>query len=193
MLNSSSLHLYLHKDKDLNEKNRGIFFFINLFLYPILLYILSSVFKRIISIREFIFDKIYESEVIKSDKDYKGKKNEGKKSLKLHNIKTEISKYLNQKKGICSILFLVCGSIFILFNCYLVTCFCSVYNNSISCLCVNIIMSVLSGFILTLVLFAISSFLRYMSIKISNENLYNISRWLNPTYMMYKKNYFSSE
>ena len=193
MFNSSSLHLYLHKDKDLNEKYRGVFFFINLFLYPILFYILSSVFKRITSIREFIFDKIYECQVIKSDKDYKGKKNEPKKNLKLHEIKTEVSKYLNQKKGIRSILFLVGSSIFVLFNCYLVTCFCSVYNNSIFCLIVNIIMSVLFGFILTLILFALSSFLRYKSIKISYEIFYNISRWLNPTYVMYKNNYFSCE
>jgi hypothetical protein len=198
MFNTSSLHLYIDKDIDLIEKNKGAFKFVNLFLCPILFYLLSSVFKFLTSIREFMYDKLNESYEIKANRNLKL----GVKILKIHDIKTEISKLINSNNKIVNKYFI--GTlIFLIFNCCLVTCFCSIYDNSIDCLVLNIFMSLLLEIIITLSLFALSSLLRYIAIQmgkipelqastevekqVNAKEIYNASRFLNPTYIMYEK------
>ena len=197
MFNTSSLHLYIDKDIDLIEKNKGAFKFVNLFLCPILFYLLSSVFKFLTSIREFMYDKLNESHEIKANRNLKL----GVKILKIHDIKTEISKLINSNNKIVNKYFI--GTlIFLIFNCCLVTCFCSIYDNSIDCLVLNIFMSLLLEIIITLSLFALSSLLRYIAIQkgkipdlhastevekqVNAKEIYNASRFLNPTYIMYE-------
>ena len=189
MSTSSSLHLYKDKDKDL-EDNRGKYRFINIFIYPILFYIFSSFFKKCTSIREFRYDKINEAVDIENNNNL----TEGERILQLHELKTEASKLIKFKEGIFPIICFVICLTFLIFNCCLVTFFCSVYNNSIDCLFLNIFVSFVGALFITLFIFFLSSLLRYISLhKINNcaNIVYDISRCLNPTYVMYRINIFS--
>ena len=180
---SSSLHLYKDRDKDLKEKFSVGCFLVNFILYPLLFYAISTIFKKIVSYREFIYNKSCTLNDIELSKEYNLKK--GKKKLKIHDIQSKTSKLLNFRSGKWSFIYFGICLVFLIFNCYFVTCFTGVYNNSIDCLFLNIFMSAIFSIIFTLSIFALSALLRIMGLNKENNKYYDGSRWLNPTYVLY--------
>ena len=184
---SSSLHLYKDRDKDLKEKFSVGCFLVNFILYPLLFYAISTIFKKIVSYREFIYNKSCTLNDIELSKEYKLKK--GKKKLKIHDIQSKTSKLLNFRSGKWSFIYFGICLVFLIFNCYFVTCFTGVYNNSIDCLFLNIFMSAIFSIIFTLSIFALSAILRRSGLDKENNKCYEVSRWLNPTYVLYGYGY----
>ena len=88
MYNSSTHHLYMDRDFDLKEQLEGKALIVNI-IVPFLIYILTCIIKKMTSIKEFINDRNNEVEMITDDLKW------GKKILKAHDIKTKVSKFLN--------------------------------------------------------------------------------------------------
>ena len=184
MYNLSGLHLYVGRDKSFNEKFNLNSFALNI-LIPSLIYIFTSYIKETISVREFIYDIMYEYGEI--DKQIQNDNFEEKKiALKTHDLKTEISKNKNKILDNTEKL-LRRGIIFIVLIWYVSICFCGLYENSASCLIINTLISILFTSIFTLAMFIFSAIFRFIGIKSKNESLFNISTFLNPSYRMYSK------
>ena len=186
MLDSSLLHLYVGRDKDLGEKFEGTSFAINISI-PSLMYIVISLVKKRVSLNEFIYDKLDEyreicKEICKNDNEKK------KQILKMHSIQTDVSKFKNKTESNTTFIFVV-GIIFLIINWYVATCFCGIYENSFSCLITNALMSMIFTFILTLILYIISSIFRYFAKKKKMIALYSLSTLLNPCYILYVNEY----
>ena len=182
MYNSSTHHLYMDRDFDLKEQLEGKALIVNI-IVPFLVYILTCIIKKMTSIKEFINDRNNEVEMITDDLKW------GKKILKAHDIKTKVSKFLNNMNDWGGELFFF-GLIFLILNFYVITCFCGIYNNSFDCLLVNTCMSMIFTFIITLVLFAVSVGIRcYWGNKDDKNKMtsvaFGLSSCLNPFYVMY--------
>lgn len=175
MFNSSSLHLYIDRDYDLKEKLEAKYFFINIMI-PFLIYIPTCIFKKIISIKEFMYDISY--------KLHKNENNEKLKENGYNSIKKDLEFFISKTEKHSKWLFIV-GIIFLFFNWYFVTCFCGIYENSIDCLILNIFVSLIFSLIFSLGLFIFSSGLRFYGISNKNILIYYISALFNPTYLMY--------
>ena len=184
MLNSSSLHLYVRKDKDTFVFSS---FLINIFI-PALLYIPISIIKRLISIKEFRIDKIYEYYCVKIDKNL----NKKQKKLKIHDIDTIVKKFREIYKERSFMLFII-GSVFLIFNWYLMTCFCGIYVNSFGCLLSNTLISFIFAMVIYTIIFLISSFCRKNSLSQKKEYQFTIAKYLNPTYILYNEKLYNEE
>ena len=181
MFNSSSLHLFIDQDNDLEEKTKGNYFFLNI-LISCLLYYATSKIKKWTSIKEFINDKKYQYIKLLNKKKLK----EGEFHISLHDLITDISKFKNKKDYHAKILF-ICGIIFLFFNWYYITCFLGIYENSYDCLILNVFFSLMFTLIFTLFVFAISSILRYIGRGSKIETLFRISQLLNPINNFYNE------
>ena len=181
MFNSSSLHLFIDQDTDLKEKTKGKYFFLNI-LIPSLLYYITSIIKKMTSIKEFIYDKIYQFEKVSNN----GKLNKGEKNIRMHDLITDVSKFKNKKEKDAKKVFLS-GIIFLIINWYFITCFLGIYENSYDCLILNVFISLIFTLIFTLIVFIISSILRYLGIKLQSERLFDISLFLNPINNFYNE------
>jgi len=190
MTKNLSLHLYKDRDKYLHETMDGKSFIIMNLILPLIVYICVLFIRRSISIKEFLQYQRYKLGQI-------GKKDKigPEEILKLHALQTDISKFKNKNQYIEK-WYIIIGLIFLAFNWYLTSCFCGIYENSIDCLTMNVFMSMIFCIIFTLVFFLISSFIR---IWFKNRELFKISRWLNPTYLLFgeirhngRKNAFGS-
>ena len=184
MYNLSGLHLYVGRDKSFNEKFNLNSFALNI-LIPSLIYIFTSYIKETISVREFLYDIMYEYEEIEMEIQ-NDNFDEKKITLKTHDIKTEISKNKNKIFDNTQKLFRR-GIIFIVLIWYVSICFCGLYENSASCLIINTLISILFTFIFTLAILTFSSIFRFIGIKRKVESLFYISTFLNPSYRMYSK------
>ena len=106
--------------------------------------------------------------------------------LRLDDIEKQITKFKNlmdywEKKVFRG------GCIFLLFNFYLTTCFCRIYQNSISCLISNTVMSITFTNCIIFILLLLSAILRIYGL--SNEGLmtFSIFTLFNPTFRLYGK------
>ena len=183
MLDSSLLHLYTGRDKSLGETLKGSSLVINIFI-PSLMFIFISLVKKRVSIKEFIYDKMIELREIIEEK----KMDETKMILRMHDIKTDISKFKNEVNYNTRIIFLG-GLIFLVINWYVLTCFCGIYENSVFCLITNTIMSILFSIILTIIIFIVAAFCRYLYIKKGYELAFTLYSKLNPSYLLYANKY----
>ncbi len=122
------------------------------------------------------------------DEKYKKTKEQNEKDelkystlLKLHIIQTKLSKLQNENRKRRFKIFMVTESI-ILFTGYYTSTFLRVYKNSISCLTVNTLLSLLSSIIVYLIMLLISTIFRqiYNCCKCCCI-IYYLSRYLNPS------------
>ena len=187
MVDSSLLHLYVGKDKSLQEKFEGGSFAINIFI-PFLAYILTSFVKQKVSLNQFIYDKLYKYKELCNQLEKKKKEDRNKIILKMHDIKTDVSKFKNEVDYNTTFITMA-GGIFLIINWYVCSCFCGIYENSTSCLITNTLMSMIFTFIITIILYLASSVLRYISIKEKKITLFSLSTLLNPSYVMYVDKY----
>ena len=106
----------------------------------------------------------------------------GNKKRKYENEKSEIEKKFShlcpKYKKIVIIYFLI-GFVFLGFNWYMMTSFCSVYKNSGKKLIVNSIISILSSFTLPFILGFIPTMLGYLTKKFNNEKLFKAYKFVN--------------
>ena len=168
MFNSSSLHLFIDQDTDLEEKTKGKYIFLNI-LVPSLLYYVTSKIKKRTSIKEFICDKNYQYEKVFNDPKIK----DGEKNIRIHDLITDVSKFKNEKEQDTNTVLLY-GIIFLIFNWYFITCFLGIYENSYDCLILNVFISLIFTLIFTLIVFVFSSILRYLGIKLYKYLLFRI-------------------
>ena len=184
MFNTSLLHLYIGKDPDF-ENSRPIYVVMNLLVPFLLLYIPIMLLKKITSIREFIYEQIYEFGIVVDA--YENKKiNPAQTQLRLHDIETQISKFKNlmdywEKKVFWG------GFIFLLFNFFLTTSFCGIYKNSFGCLITNTLVSIAFTISISFIFFLISTILRRYGLSNKGIMAFYISALLNPTYLLYGK------
>jgi len=178
---NGGLNLYTQKNK---EKILSKAFCLNMFI-PLSTYLITYTIKRKISVHEFFVNQYYQLyRILFLYK--KGKINEVQKDLGLHNIEVKISKRKNKAERRLWFL-LGFGSLFLLFNFYLVSSFCGIYENSVDCVLWNTIVSIIFSYIVSRALFALSAFLRYYSLREGkkNERLFILSCVLNPYYVSY--------
>ena len=185
MFNSSSLHLYTGRDSDLQEKLEPKYVLLNILIPFLILYVPIMFLKKITSVREFIYEQNYEYAIV-VDASERKKLSPPQTQLRLHDIETQISKFKNlmdywEKKVFRG------GFIFLLFNFYLTTCFCGIYENSISCLISNTVVSIVFTICITFILLLLSAILRIYGL--SNEGImsFSISTLFNPTFRLYGK------
>ena len=181
MFNSSSLHLFIDQDTDLEEKTKGKYIFLNI-LVPSLLYYVTSKIKKRTSIKEFICDKNYQYENVYNN----AKLNKGEKKIRIHDLITDVIKFKNTKEKDANIVFLY-GIIFLVFNCHFITCFLGIYENSYDCLILNVFISLIFTLIFTSTIFVFSSILRFSAKKYKWDCLFRISQFLNPINNFYNE------
>ena len=134
------------------------------------------------SLRELLMDK---EEEIKKIKEKKDKEKYAKRLLKLHvDIYTKISQFKNWMDYNTKWIF-IGGGIFLLFNWFLITSFCGIYNNSIGSLALHTFISILFSNLIWSLLFLVSTIFREIGISKSVHLLYFVSAILNPTYLLY--------
>jgi len=167
MTKGYSLHLYLRKDK---EKFHFLSFLTNLFVPYLLFYVSILRLKQAVSIKEFMDEQYYRFfthlSIYYDNKKKKKKDSNGINSLSLHlhNIEAKISKKKNEhQKGMKRIF--IGGSILILLNWYLMSCFLGIYENSLDCLSINLFISILSSILVSLLVYLISASLRICALK----------------------------
>ena len=181
MTTNSSLHLFKDRDKYLHESLSGkIFVGINILL-PLIVYLCSLGIRRLISVKEFLQKKNNEFLDLVAKYPPHKKTISPQDILKLHALHTDISKFKNRSRTI-TIFFAGIGFFFLLFVWYLTACFCGIYENSLDCLIINIIISIIFAFILTQIMFFISSLLMNLC---KSKTGSDFSKYLNPTILLY--------
>ena len=175
------LHLYIGGDKDPNKKSQPKYNAINMLVPFLLLYIPTIFLKKYLSIREFIYDQYKKYYEIKySDK------NAFQKILGYHDIETQISKFKNKIEDRSFKIFLF-GGIFLLFNWYVATCFCGIYENSNLCLILNTFISIICTYLMIYVILLASTILRRIGLLCKSEIVFKFSGMLNPTILLYSE------
>ena len=183
MYDSYMLHLYTGGGEDrVPYKAIKPRYKITNILVPFLsLYLPTMLLKKYISIREFIFDQIKKYfDITKSNK------NKAQKQLGLHDIETQISKFKNKIEGNSSKVFFF-GGIFLLFNLYMTTCFCGIYENSNLCLILNTFLSIIWTYLITYGILLGSTILRRCGLLFKIKMMFNLSRIFNPTILLYSE------
>ena len=183
MFNSSSQHLYLDRDLDLHEKFEGKYFILNI-LIPSLLYLFTLHIRKLTSIDEFYYDKHNQYYEFDENKNKNKKLKDGEINIAKHDILTDISKFKNKKEKTAWKLVLY-GSLFLFISWYYISCFLGIYDNSLDCLIMNILLSLFFTLIFTLIIFTISTTLKLYARKKENEFCFNVSQKLNPIYLFY--------
>ena len=148
----SSLHYFVHRDDktDIKAINRFLICLVAFLYIPILM------LKYYLSRKEFLW---YANRKINEIKE---KESKGNLIKRLHNIKSQVNLYKN-KKEIYAKRVWIFGSVFLLFNLYLVACFLGIYNNSYSCLLCNVVVTILVVLVVLVGLFSISTICRWIS------------------------------
>ena len=183
MYNLSMLHLYIGGDKDPNKKSQPKYNAINILVPFLLLYLPTMFLKKLLSIREFIFEQNYKYNDIINSKKF----NKAQKQLRLHDIETQINKFRNKNEDNSFKVFLF-GGIFLVFNWYLATCFCGIYENSNLCLILNTLISIIFTYAFAYIFFLASSIIRRCVLSSGKwEIVYKISGCLNPTILLYSE------
>ena len=177
MWTNPSLHLYIDRDIILQEKMERTSFTFNFLILPIIAYYITCWIKNKTTIREFITVEIYKQQEI--EKIYESERDKRKRILRLHEIETDTSIFKNMRDD-WAIKIRNRGGLFLLINCYLCTCFCGIYENSIDCLITNVVMSIIFSTILSTGYFVLISILRFHFKK--NDKYFNLSHCLNPSY-----------
>ena len=180
MNTNSALNLYLRKNKEYLSAGN---FCRNLF-YPLSAYLVAYILKRKISIKDFLYEQYYQLYRILSSLD----KNEitlQQAKIDIYKIEIKISKKKNKEEKKILPLNNIFTFIFLLFNFILSSSFCSIYENSLDCLIVNTLISILFSIAITRVLFLISSTIIFCSLRKKNKNMFIISCFLNPYYISF--------
>ena len=181
MYNSYMLHLYIGENKVPFKKIEPKYKTINILVPFLLLYLPTMLLKKYISIREFIFDQIKKYlDITESNK------NKAQKQLGLHDIETQISKFKNKIEGNSFKVFFF-GGIFLLFNLYMTTCFCGIYENSYPCLILNTFISIICTYLLTYAILLASTILRRCGLLFKIKMMFKFSRIFNPTILLYSE------
>ena len=176
MFNSPLLHLYY--GKDFQDKIEFKHYMMNIVGIPILAIIFISIIKKYISVREFIYIKYKEAKNIK--KKYKGKAQRFERYLKLHIVQTKLSKFRNENiKYSRKCLF--SGLAVILYTGYNTTSFCLIYKNSLLCLTLNTLASMIFTILVLIIILLISTILRKISKCFKCKFFYILSGFLNPS------------
>ena len=175
------LHLYIGGDKDPNKKSQPKYNAINMLVSFLLLYLPTIFLKKYISIREFILETTKKSfDILNSNK------NKPQKQLRLHDIETQISKFKNKIEDRSFKIFLF-GGIFLLFNWYVATCFCGIYENSNLCLILNTFISIICTYLMIYVILLASTILRRCGLLYKSKIVFKFSGMLNPTILLYSE------
>ena len=181
MYNSYMLHLYIGENKVPFKKIEPKYKTINILVPFLLLYLPTMLLKKYISIREFIFDQIKKYfDITESNK------NKAQKQLGLHDIETQISKFKNKIEGNSFKVFFF-GGIFLVFNWYVATCFCGIYENSNLCLILNTFISIICTYLMIYAILLASTILRKIGLLYKSEIVFKFSRILNPTILLYSE------
>jgi hypothetical protein len=146
--NSSDLHFLLKKDYiDENSGTKFSNWLINAILPYLFVYLVIRYFRRAISLREFYLEEKERIEYIIIT--YKNKKEE--RTTKLHTERTRIKKFknnlINNVKIVVTIGFIILG-----YNAYLSYCFFGIYRNSFWCIVVNVLSSIGSSIIISIII-----------------------------------------
>ena len=150
-------------------------FVFNIFL-TLLTNIIIIVIKKYLALREFIYEIILENEKSRQEKNITCEDLNRRILDKIN----ENNKYGSNKKiYIYGIIF----TIFLIFNCILVTSFCGVYQNSLGNLILNTLMGVIFTSIIYALFYLVGAILRYYSFKKNSEIMYNISRFFDPLHL----------
>ena len=202
MVNSQMANIYYS-----TEKSSPICALINLFLPFIICGIIILLIKKYIMPNNYIVEiikSIQSGEKIKkitgfnkeeeSDKNkippktkkkrkLKNKKNMGlKESIEFENEKSALEvnnlKLLQKYKKIVIIYFLV-GFIFLGFNWYLMTSYCSIYKNSGFKLILNGFMSLLASLVFPFILGIIPTLIATLAVKIKNKLIFKVYKFIN--------------
>ena len=182
MYNSSILHLYIGKEIDEIEKEDNKYILMNLLVPFLFLYFPTLFLMKYISIREFFYEYSYKYSIIINNL----RINKAQKQLRLHDIQTQISKFNNLMDARAFKLFIM-GSIFLLINWYVSTCFCGIYENSNKCLIINTFISIIFTLVLKLLFFLVSSIIRILGFWLRSEIVFKFSRIFNPTFLLYSE------
>ena len=162
MNDNSSLHLYI--GKDLYESIEPGKMFINLFLIPFIVYMITLHIKKYLSVNDFYYRQMHNIDKIMV------LKNRYVKVLRLHNVETEISKFKDEMESReRKVVFF--GSIFLFFNWYLVVCYNGIYTHSLDCVLSNVFNSIFFAILFTLGFYSLSAPLRKLGLcKFQNSN-----------------------
>ena len=140
--NLSNLHMVYHNNKYSNSNSRS---WIENMVPPCLIYLIIYYIKKILSIREFCHEE--EENIRKLKKLEKKTKNINKIIIRYHKEKTNIKKFKSNFENSIQIISFI-GSIFLFINFLLVTSFCGIYHNSFECILINMIVNMVSSFII---------------------------------------------
>jgi len=168
----SHLHLYIHRWNE--ETDSSVAKFVNIFLPFIILYIPIAWIKKALSMSVFCME---EEEKINLYKDLY-KNNPGKLQIKIHQEKSNIKKFRNNKETNSKLVCLL-GGLLLFFNWYLATSFCGVYNNSFDCIVVNVLYSILYTIVFSFILHLVSTIIKYFDWKCCNHVKFCISNFIN--------------
>ena len=189
MFDSSGLYLYIKKGE---EEYKTEHIFLNIIVpYMILNYPINKLKKYILMKENIvdIYDKLYNTLIRYCNfilENKKKKLNKSELNLKIHNIETEISLTRNTSDKRARKLFIF-GGLFIIFSWYYFSCFCEIYPNSVDSLIINVIISIISASIISLISYLISAGCRKAAIKNERKYLFIMSNLLNPKYEFCKK------
>ena len=150
----STLHYFYHTDDNLDTN--GITKF--LFFLVICLYIPIYFLKYWLSRREFLWHAKRKIDMILTG----NAQSKSRIVINLHTIKSQVNIYKNKKEKYAENIY-KWGTIFLLFNLYLVACFLGIYNNSYWCLILNVLVTMAILFVFMLGVFFLSALLRCCS------------------------------
>jgi len=189
MINGPSLHLYRRKD---HGKFSFSSFLANFFLPYIIFYISILKLKKDLSVKEFIdeiYYKLYKF-LYENHKKLDKRMIVNEVHLLIHNLKTEKSKKKNEhQEGMKRLL--IGGLILILLNWYYMSCFLGIYVNSLDCLVVNLVLSVIYSLLVSFLVYLLSVSLRKCALSKEGDKaeescikrfIFFISELFNPQY-----------
>ena len=147
--NSSDLHLLLQRQEE-NNGSKFASWLINAILPYICVYLIIRYFRKSISLREFYLEE--KERIIYIKNTYENEEI----ITKLHTERTRIKRFknifFNNIKIVVTIGFIILG-----YNAYLSYCFFGIYRNSFWCIVVNILSSICSSFVISIIINLIES------------------------------------
>ena len=146
------------------------YFLVNILLSLLIINPIIILIRKYFTLKNIIY------EVINFYKENKEKENI------IDELRKKIDDYFTNKySSKAIILYGVFSLIFLIFNCFLVICFCGIYPNSVvKLLLINTPLCILFTSCFTAIFYLIGILLRFKSIETHNESMYNISRLFFP-------------
>ena len=146
----SDLYLYYHVDDLISY---DISNYILNFIPPLFVYLLVHFFRKTLSLREFYLEENYRiNNIVEKYENNFSIKSE----MELHKEKTRINKFRNNLEHSMKLMSFL-GTVILLFNFYLVSCFCGIYQNSSLTLFINVLGSIAGTFFIATIIHLIES------------------------------------